>query len=144
MTLNSTAVPDAMISGPPIRPSIAIRRGTRPDRYIRQPRIRPFPTPTTQPGPSRNVQSWTATSDLPTVTSEAPLACASDVLPQRHDGKEAFEDREQHDGAANVGDDEQDLEQRAQGHARVGASADDVAGVIQHRGCSGGAPLESK
>ena len=34
-TLNSTPVPEAMISGPPISPSIARRRGTSPDRYIR-------------------------------------------------------------------------------------------------------------
>ena len=45
-----------------------------------------------------------------------------------------FEDREQHDGAADVGDDEQDLEKRAQGHAGVGARADDVVGVVQYRG----------
>jgi hypothetical protein len=45
-----------------------------------------------------------------------------------------FEDREQHHGGANVGDDEEDLEQRAQGHARVGAGADDVVGVVQHWG----------
>lgn len=64
-------------------------RGTRPDRYIRSPSISPFPTPTIQPGPSRNVQSWIATSDLPTGDERARAACASDVLPQRHDRKEA-------------------------------------------------------
>jgi hypothetical protein len=32
---NSTAVPEARIRGPPISPSMAMRRGTRPDRYIR-------------------------------------------------------------------------------------------------------------
>ena len=31
----ATAVDEAKISGPPTRPSMAIRRGTRPDRYIR-------------------------------------------------------------------------------------------------------------
>src|SRR4029453_7123262 len=51
-------------------PSRAMGRGTRTDRYISQPRISPFPTPTMKPGPSRNVQSWMATSDRPTVTSE--------------------------------------------------------------------------
>ena len=35
VTSNMMAIPDAMISGPPMSPSIAIPRGTRPDRYIR-------------------------------------------------------------------------------------------------------------
>jgi hypothetical protein len=35
MTSNSTAIPDRMISGLPISPSIAMPRGTGPDRYIR-------------------------------------------------------------------------------------------------------------
>lgn len=66
------------------------------------PSISPFPTPTIQPGPSRNVQSWTATSDLPTGTS---ATCASDVLPQRHDRKEA-DDADGDEGAFNdTGDD---------------------------------------
>jgi len=34
-SVEGTAVPEAMISGPPISPSIAMPRGTRPDRYIR-------------------------------------------------------------------------------------------------------------
>jgi hypothetical protein len=38
-----------------------------------------------------------------------------------------------HDGGANVGDDQKDLEQRAQGHARVRAGAEDVVSVVQHR-----------
>jgi hypothetical protein len=33
--------------------------------------IKPFPTPTTKPGPSANVHSLTATSDRPTVSSVA-------------------------------------------------------------------------
>src|SRR5829696_1743306 len=70
MTPSSAAVPPARSTGPATSPSMAMPRGTRPDRYISQPRISPFPTPTTQPGPSRNVQSWIATSDLPAVTNE--------------------------------------------------------------------------
>jgi hypothetical protein len=35
---------------------LAMRRGTRPDRYIGQPSNSPFPTPTQKPGPSRNVR----------------------------------------------------------------------------------------
>ena len=61
-------------------------RGTRPERYIRQPRISPFPTPTTKPGPSWNVHSWRATSAWPTVDESAASApLAPRVLPQRHD-----------------------------------------------------------
>jgi hypothetical protein len=45
-----------------------------------------------------------------------------------------LEDREEHDGGADVGDDEEDLEQRARGHARVGAGTDDVVGVVEHWG----------
>src|SRR4029450_9801681 len=54
------AAPPARSTGPATTPSMAMPRGTRPDRYISQPRISPFPTPTTQPGPSRKVQSWIA------------------------------------------------------------------------------------
>jgi hypothetical protein len=35
-----------------------------------------------------------------------------------------LEDREEHDGGADVGDDEEDLEQRARDHARVGTGTD--------------------
>src|SRR5215211_8867502 len=82
------------------------------------------------------------------------------LLAQRHDRKEAeeahsdedafddtsrniaesenfvypLEDREQHDGGADVGYDEDQLQERAQRHTRVGASTDDVAGFVQHRG----------
>ena len=38
-------------------PSMAIPLGTRPDVYISQPRISPFPTPTMKPGPIRNDHS---------------------------------------------------------------------------------------
>ena len=34
-TPNNTAIPEAHSSGPPTSPSMAKRRGTRPDRYIR-------------------------------------------------------------------------------------------------------------
>lgn len=44
-------------------PSTAKPFWPKPERYIRQPSISPFPTPTTQQGPSRNVQSWIAASD---------------------------------------------------------------------------------
>jgi hypothetical protein len=69
----------------------------------------PVPETMIQPGPIGNVQSWIATSDLPIGTSGEAL-----VLP--------FQDREQHDGSADVGEDEEDLQQRAQG-PRVAAPA---------------------
>jgi hypothetical protein len=45
-------------------------------------------------------------------------------------------DRVRHDGGADVGDDEDELEDSAQSHARggVGAGSGDVVGVIPHRG----------
>jgi hypothetical protein len=86
-------------------------------------------------------------------------ACASDVPPQRHDRKEAndpgsdegafdntggdiaqgealvlpLENREQHDGRSDVGDNEDHFEERPEGDAAVSARADDVIDVIQHR-----------
>jgi len=96
------------------------------------------------------------------VSSEAASAPAAppEVLPQSHDRKQAQEadgdegrfndsshdiakrerfvlppeDREQHDGGADVGDDEDHLEERSESDAVVGAGADDVVGVVQHRG----------
>ena len=65
ITSKRTSIPVAMMSGPPMSPSIAMRRGTRPERYISQPSSSPFPKPTMKPGPSRNVQSWIPTSALP-------------------------------------------------------------------------------
>ena len=82
----------------------------------------PFPTPTTQPGPSLNVQSWISTSDLSAVMGEAF------VLP--------LEDREQRDGRPDVGDDEDHLEERPEEDAVVSAGADDVP-VVGHRGSVG-------
>jgi hypothetical protein len=81
------------------------------------------------------------------------------LLAQRHDCKEAedadgdedafhntrrdvaenedfvlpLEDRVQHDGGADVGDDEQQLQERSKGHAGVGAATEDVTGIVQHR-----------
>ncbi len=62
------------------------------------------------------------------VIAVACAAVAHPALPQRAQApargpRLPLEDREQHDGRADVSDDEEDLEQRAQGHARVGARA---------------------
>jgi hypothetical protein len=57
MTSNMTRTPAMMINGPPMSPNIAKPRGTNSDLYMSQPRIRPFPTPTTKPGPRRNDHS---------------------------------------------------------------------------------------
>ena len=43
-------------------------------------------------------------------------------------------DGPQHDSSADVRDDEEQLQERAKGHAGVGAGPDDVAGIVQHRG----------
>jgi len=44
-----------------------------PVRYIIQPSRMPL-TPTQNPGPSRNVQSWMVTSVCPAMSSEVPSA----------------------------------------------------------------------
>ena len=44
-----------------------------------------------------------------------------------------LEDREQHDGRADIRDDEDELADRSQAHARVAASTDDVVGGVQYR-----------
>ena len=49
--------------GPPISPNHAMRRGTRPDLYVKWPRISPFPHGTMKPGPNRNVKSLSAASE---------------------------------------------------------------------------------
>ena len=85
---------------------------------------------------------------------------ARGLLPQRHDRQHAedadgdedalddtrrdpaeggdfahpLEDREQHDGAADIRDDEEQLQVRPPGHARVSPGADDVARVAHHGG----------
>jgi hypothetical protein len=118
--------------------------------------------PTTKPGPSRNVQPWSATSDWPTARSEpasapaAPAASWRNVTIERtlrdaHGDEGAFDDTSrdeaegedlvdplddgiEHDGGADVGDDEDQLQQRAQGQAVVGgATTEDVARVVQQR-----------
>ena len=85
---------------------------------------------------------------------------ARSPLPQRHDRQEAedahgdeggfdeagrdkaegedfvlpLEDRKQREGGADVGDDEEHLQERSQQHAGVGAGTGDVAGVVEHGG----------
>jgi hypothetical protein len=72
-------------------PRTAKPRGTKQDRYIRSDsqRISLFPMPTTNPGESRNVQSWLATSDLPTVTDEPGSPPAAPAKSSGQDRKEA-------------------------------------------------------
>ena len=45
-----------------------------------------------------------------------------------------LQDWEQHDGGADVGDDEDELADRAEAHSRVVACADEVLGGVQYRG----------
>ena len=80
-------------------------------------------------------------------------------MPQRHDREEAeqadsdegalheasgdvaegqgfvlpLEQREQHDGTADVGDDEEQFEERPHEHPRVGSGTGDVVGITQDR-----------
>ena len=74
MTPSSTATPEVASIAPPTTPTSAMRRPTRPDRNISQPRISPVPTPSAKPGPSRNVQLCMETSDLPIGTTDAAFA----------------------------------------------------------------------
>lgn len=118
-------------------------------------------TPTQNPGPKRDVQSWIATRVRPEISSEVPSAPmdAGQVVAQRDDGEQADradpddrrldcargdvaeregfavspEDRKHHDRRADVADHQEDLEQGAQRDARVVAGAEDVVGVVEHR-----------
>src|SRR3954447_25444845 len=155
---NMTAMPDRHTSGSPTSPNSASRRGISPDVYMREPRIRPLPTPTTKPGPSRNVASWTATSDWPRATSVSSDAPAGSW--QRHDRQHAhdpdrdepaldeasgdvaegkalvvtLEQCERDDGGTDVGEDEDQLQERADEDPRVAAAgAEDEVGVVEQR-----------
>jgi hypothetical protein len=55
-------------------------------------------------------------------------------LSEGEDFVDSLEDGPQHDGGADVGDDEDQLQERAKGHASVGACTYDVAGIVHHRG----------
>src|SRR5918995_1205331 len=101
MTPSSAAMPPAHRTGPATSPSRAMSRGTRPDRYISQPRISPFPTPRMKPGPSRNVQSWIATSDLPTVTKAPASPPAGGDIPERGAAAHVPAEAESADGHAD-------------------------------------------
>ena len=78
------------MSGPPMRPNIARRRGTRPVRYIIQPRMQPLPTPTTNAGPRLNVHSCMARNASPTAARPAADCVVGGcvVLAQRDDGED--------------------------------------------------------
>ena len=110
-----------------------------------------------KPGPSRNVQSWIAMSDL----AEGGSCAQRSVVSHGQDREEAddadgdeggfdeassdvaqgarfalpLEDREEHHGGADVGDDEEHFEERPESHAvvRARAGTGDVAGLVEHR-----------
>ena len=72
---NRTAISEAKSRGAPISPTSGMIRGTRPDRYIREPSSRALIT-AMKPGPNRNVQSYMATSAWPVTSASAPApAC---------------------------------------------------------------------
>jgi hypothetical protein len=100
---------------------MAIQRGTNPERYIRYPRMRPFPQPTMKPGPSRNVQSLMAASGSHVAERK------HFVLPSQY--------REHHHGGSDVGDDQKQLEENAQVDLVVVLSAaGDIAGRVVENG----------
>jgi hypothetical protein len=119
----------------------------------------PF-TPTQNPGPSRNVQSWTATSDRPTTSSEPPpapidpakssrnvridrrlIADTDDCrfnrarrdIAQREGLALSPENREHHDGRADIADHQKDLQQGAEGDTSVVTRPEDVVSLVQDR-----------
>src|ERR671920_1682562 len=65
---------------------------------------------------------------------EGALDDASRDIAQSEDFVNSLEDREQHDGVADVGDDEDHLQERTPLHAGGAAATEDVVGVVQHRG----------
>jgi Tetracyclin repressor-like, C-terminal domain len=69
-----------------------------------------------------------ATSDLPTAIRELASAPGADWR-----SLTIVEDREQGEGGADVGDDQQRLEERSGEHLGVRAGTDDVAGVVEDR-----------
>jgi hypothetical protein len=122
--------------------------------------IKPFRTPTTKPGPSANVHSLTASSDLPTVSSVAesvlvPARSSRRVTHRQHaedadEDEGAFHDpgadepererfalplvdRVRNDRRADVGEDQEQLQERTHQHRVHRTLAADEAGVVQDR-----------
>src|SRR5919199_3202232 len=115
-------------------PNIVIRRGTSPEVHMRWPRMRPLPTPTTTPGPSRKVASWTATSADDAYRDEPALHEARGDVAEREAFVVAPEEGERDDGGADVGDDEQQLQGRADEDAGVAAAgAEHEVLVVERR-----------
>jgi hypothetical protein len=111
------------------------------------------------PGPSRNVQSRTATRPLPTATSAPASGPVAPLLPHRDDGQHAhdtdgddrglehprrdetqgetfvlpLDDGVQGDRGADARQGVDHVEGRGEDHLAVRARADDVVGVRQHR-----------
>ena len=158
-----TAMPDRETSGPADEPGTAQggvasdRTGTSGSRGSA-----PFLTPTTKPGPSRNVASWTTTSDWPRDTSVASVVPPGAVAQGHHRqhaddadrderalddargheaDREPFvvapEQRERDDRGADVGDDQQELQRRPDVDTRAApAGADDEVLVVEQRSYS--------
>ncbi len=103
-----------------------------------QPRISPVPMPSMKPGPSRYAQLWRATSHdreeaEQADSDEGALHEASGNVAEGQGFVLPLEQWEQHDGTADVGNDEEQFEERPQEHAGVGASTVDVVGIAQDR-----------
>ena len=103
---NRVAIDEKASSGAPMRPSVGITRGTKPDRcrtVARHSALRAAMTP----GPSRKVQLWMATSAAAVVASAGGVR-AAEVLAERVDGEEAEDADEDDRGFEGAGGDEAD------------------------------------
>lgn len=114
--------------------------------------------PAGRPGPNRDVQAWNPTSDRPAMTREAASAAAGPArscrkVTDRQDAEDAdhddgrlkdtggdvskgegfalpLDDGKKHHGGPDIGDDNDDFEERTPEHAHVGTGPKDVAGVV--------------
>src|SRR5919199_1461018 len=131
--------PEATRKEPPTRPSTANRRGTSPVRYIMKPRIRPFPTPTTNWGPRLKVHCCMARNASPTALKPAPEAASAAAQSCRrvttaHTHRvPPLDDPVQGGRGADVGDDEDGLGEGSPQHARVLPGAGDVVALKERR-----------
>src|SRR5918994_4669746 len=157
MRSNSTPVPARVWIGPPTTPSSASPRGIRPDRSIRRPENQPVPD-ADDPAWAELERPVLDRGERLGVPAQGGRIRAC-VMPQRHDredGEDADEDedafhdasrdvaeredlvlpleeRDQHNGGADVRDDQDQFQERAKVDAVVGTGSGDVAlGIVEN------------
>ena len=138
-------------------PNSATRRDTRPDRYISQ----PSPDSIHEAGPEQERPTLDGDEQLANRDERAGIRAGSTLTQgdDREDAQDAdekegalnetsgdvaerngfvlsLEEREQHDGAADVADDEKQIEKRTEEDTGVASRAGDVVGVGQNRSVS--------